>query len=175
MTGANKASKAPSMLVMISWKSALGAFGRFQRFAENPIATIIAIAIKNPGTKPAKKSLLTDTPVNAPYRTKGILGGITGPMVDADATIAAETFWFKTVVHHCLMQHLAQTCRVGDGGTGHSGKYDVCHDTYMAETSWKMSDNGFCEPEYPGRNTPSIHKVPGQYEKGYSKQCKTRR
>jgi len=59
------------------------------------MATIMAAAIRMPGTKPARKSLLTETPVSAPYRTNGMLGGMTGPMAAALATMAAEKLGLK--------------------------------------------------------------------------------
>ena len=66
MTGVNKGKNASLMLAMISSKSALFALGKLYRFAKNAIAAIMAIAINAPGINPARKSLLTETPVNAP-------------------------------------------------------------------------------------------------------------
>ena len=44
-------------------------------------AAISETAISNPGTKPARNSLPTDTPAILPYTTSGMLGGMIGPMV----------------------------------------------------------------------------------------------
>ena len=66
MTGVSKGKNASLILATISLKSALFALGKLYRFAKNAMAPIMATAINDPGIKPARKSLLTDTPVNAP-------------------------------------------------------------------------------------------------------------
>lgn len=43
-----------------------------------------------PGMKPAAKSFATDAPEQEEYTTNGMLGGITGPMVEEAAVIPAR-------------------------------------------------------------------------------------
>src|SRR4029077_7601695 len=43
------------------------------------------IAIRIPGTMPARNSLVIDTPPTTPKMTKPMLGGMTGPMIPAAA------------------------------------------------------------------------------------------
>jgi hypothetical protein len=51
--------------------------------------TIMAMPMMTPGTKPAIKSLATDSPARAPKMTMGMLGGMMGPMVAEVAVMAA--------------------------------------------------------------------------------------
>ena len=46
-----------------------------------------------PGMKPAAKSFATDAPEQEEYTTNGMLGGITGPMVEEAAVIPALKVW----------------------------------------------------------------------------------
>ena len=90
MNGAIRGQNASLKLTRISCKLARGSLGRPRGLAISQMAAIIAAPMTTPGMAPARNSRLTETEVIAPYRTNGIDGGITGPIVDAPATMAAE-------------------------------------------------------------------------------------
>ncbi|MNV73867.1 hypothetical protein D3C71_1670390 [compost metagenome] len=90
MTGAINGQNASLKLIPISAKLARGSEGKPRGLAMSQMPNIMAKPMSTPGTAPAMKSWLTDTEVIAPYNTNGIDGGITGPMVEAPATMAAE-------------------------------------------------------------------------------------
>src|SRR5207253_10165993 len=64
--------------------------GRLRRTDTIAMATIRPRPISRPGTTPARNSAPTETLARLPKITKGMLGGMIGPMVADTALIVAE-------------------------------------------------------------------------------------
>src|SRR5260221_675271 len=79
-TGITKGSSVRTKTPGISPQGTGASIGKLRRLAIQMMTSIMAPAIRRPGTTPPRKSQEADAPETRPWSTRGIDGGIMGPM-----------------------------------------------------------------------------------------------
>ncbi len=100
-----------------------------------------------------------------PKMTKGMLGGMTGPMVEAEAADRGAEASIETCLGHGFHSDRSDGRGIGDGRTGHA-----CKDHALTTTTWPRPPLRCPTKLWANRNnrlrdTAGIHQVASQDEK----------
>ena len=123
------------------------------------MAIMMATAISDPGNEAGQEELADRDPGQRPVEDKGDAGGDHRADRGRRGHDGGGEFRLEAVVHHRLVQDLAQARRIGDGRAGHAGEDHVGDDAHLAEAAGDVADHGLGEPEDPARHPARVHQV----------------
>ena len=106
-----------------------------------------------------------DAPDMTPYKTMGILGGMIGPMVAAEAVTPCRNLGPVAFLFHGRNQHHPCTGAVCDARTGHARHDHVGHHCGVGQAAADVAYHAHGEPYQALGDATGVHQVPGQNEK----------
>ena len=103
-----------------------------------------------------------ETLARTPYRTKGMDGGMIGPMVEAEAVTAAAKLGAKPRPGHGRNQHGPGAGGVGHGRTAHAGHDHIGHHHHVAKPPGEVAHQRISQPDQSVRDAAGVHEGTGQ-------------
>src|SRR5215207_5578831 len=139
MNGSIKAQKLSMTARPISRPDFLGGGVMFSLRTSHHHATASPMPISTPGMRPARNSLVIETPPMTPNTTKPMLGGMMGP-ITPEAAIKPPARLVVPSLHHHGHEQRRERGGVRHGRARQGGEDAGGHNRYVAEPALDVAD-----------------------------------